>query len=138
MANYECKWRSNYFRVRDNDKFTEWCSHFDVEHQFNPESGLHMLMQDRYGGDGFPSFIRPDDPDSEDEDIDFIDELSTRIAEDEVCILMEAGWEKMRYISGFSIAIKGGDEPEIIQIGLRDIYERVETEWGLKATEAEY
>ena len=42
MANYECKCRSNYFKVKDLNAFEDWCSGIGLE-VFRDEEDLDVV-----------------------------------------------------------------------------------------------
>ena len=71
----------------------------------------------------------------QDEERDLIIELSGHLADGWVAILMEAGAEKLRYVSGFAIAVNNRGAIETVH--LSDIYEKAQ--WlGGHLTPAEY
>jgi hypothetical protein len=135
MANYYATARSNYFAVKDEEAFKEWASK------------RHLEVWD--DGEEPPVFaISPDDPDSgswelnfdleTDEEIDVLQELSEHLDPNYVAILMEAGAEKKRYVSGFAFAVS--PKGQVLRIALSDIYDLAQKQFGLgmKVTPAEY
>jgi hypothetical protein len=134
MANYIGACRSNYFRVKDVNKFREAVGVFDVElierdgligFLSNDDSGMPHVYEDVLGND-------LDDPRNIDEVI--VDHLD----ENEVCVIVEAGSEKLRYVRGWAMAIHSSGERVNINIG--DIYKLAQEEFGGDAniTEAVY
>jgi hypothetical protein len=131
MANWYGTCRSNYFAVKDVDAFNEFC----VEHQARPiekEGLVGFVSEDEYGS--IPN--RYDEED--DEFIPITAKIHEHLAEGHVCVIMEAGAEKARYVTGIAIAIAWTGERTEIDIG--DIYKQAQDEFGGDAeiTEAVY
>ena len=132
MANYYSSARTNYFRVKDVDAFNAWVKEFednDGVEVVSKEDTFGFLFD---GESGVPNsrFVNGDY-----EPLDFMDELSEHLADDEVAILHEAGAEKLRYINGFAIAIN--NKAERRTISLDDIYVHAK-ELGKNVTLAQY
>lgn len=131
MANYESTCRTNYFKVKDIQKFREW---------FNSLCGEGMELCDDHDGEfcilcdnGWPNF-KGDDYDN---DIDFVDELRKHLQKGQVAVLMEAGHEKHRYCTGRAIAITPGRK--WIAVDINDIYQIAKKRFGIKdISDAEY
>jgi hypothetical protein len=83
---------------------------------------------------GLPQYIEDDKGNVKEFD-DFIDELAEHLADGWVAIMKEIGSEKLRYITGFSIAINNKKEKKIIN--LDEIYKESE-ELGSYITECYY
>ena len=115
MANYYGNTRSNYFRVKNVAAFTEAMEAMEVEvwtRQDTDQVGITCL-----GDSGaWPSY----DGETE-EEIDFSGIISEHIKEKEVCILMEVGNEKLRYLFGCAEAITS--EGIVKRVSLADIYQ---------------
>ena len=140
MANYYATARSNYFAVKNEKAFREWADGL----------GLTILEQQEINSDGIPRFgISPgDDGDSggwptstsdaetgDCEDIDVADQLAAHLADDEVAVLLEAGSEKLRYVTGTAVAVNHKGEHVILTI--ESIYESARA-LGTNITRAEY
>ena len=69
-------------------------------------------------------------------EIDFHCELSEHLAEDAVAILMEVGYERIRYVIGFAVAVNS--DGDVLAISTDDIYSKVAEEWNLHPERAEY
>ncbi len=130
MADYISTGRSNYFRVKDIDAFKALCRLWSVDFidkkpvcGCKPEDILVGLL----ANSGFSLYRSADDPENEDNmleyDFDaFLQELAAHLMEEEVAVMMESGYEGMRYVSGFAIAVNSKGEKESIYI--EDIYEK--------------
>jgi hypothetical protein len=132
MANYCATARSNYFRVKDDTASEGWCNGLHLEFAKNQEREYAILgIQDE---GGWPSSRV--DPESHDVvEIEFEQELAGHLADDYVAVLMEAGHEASRYVTGRAIAIN--TKGEIKSIHLDQIYELAK-EMGKIVTEAAY
>ena len=131
MANWYGTSRSNYFKVENEEAFREWAERRDLEVLENP-SGLFGVAPSSMSEDGsWPSY----DCD-EDCEIDFQTELIEHLAEGQVAIIMTIGAEKLRYLTGYSVALAW--DGRRISVDIADIYDKVEVEFGLQPTAAEY
>ena len=142
MANYYCTSRSNYFEVKNPQAFYHWAKNRGLKcwHKEDDEEGRVLYavapaeLDDRSTDDGsWPGFDW-----ATGKEFDLFEELSQHLADDWVAVFMQAGAEKMRYVSGFATAIDS--KGERIDIALHDIYQRAEEEFGAQAniTPAEY
>ena len=107
MANYCCAIRTNYFRVKDEEKFRELMSRV-----YGSEDEISLfeevLDNQRFFGFGLYGSIaglcnenEDEDEDVDDDDYDaFIDALQRCVADDDAIIILESGNEKLRYIIG--------------------------------------
>ena len=131
MANWYGTSRSNYFKVENEEAFREWAERRDLEVLENP-SGLFGVAPSSMSEDGsWPSY----DCD-EDCEIDFQAELIEHLAEGQVAIIMTIGAEKLRYLTGYSVALAW--DGRRISVDIADIYDKVEVEFGLQPTAAGY
>lgn len=69
-------------------------------------------------------------------DIDFDEIVANHLVDGEVAVLMSAGHEKARYVSGYATAIR--NDCEHVSIVLSDIYELAAEKLGKLPTEATY
>jgi len=132
MANYYSSARTNYFRIKDVDAFNAWVKEFednDGVEVVSKEDTFAILFD---GESGVPNSRKVD---GDYEPLDFMDELSVHLADDEVAILHESGAEKLRYINGFAIAVN--NKAERRTISLDDIYVHAK-ELGKNVTLAQY
>lgn len=57
----------------------------------------------------------------------------------EIVVCLEAGAEKLRYITGDAVAFRVGFSGfERLNVSLKDIYDLAERQWGMRPNEAEY
>lgn len=118
MANYYGSARSNYFRVKDLAALKEWCAKYKIQvHEDEGRAGYVALLPGDYTDDGtFPSY----DHDTE-EDFRIEEKIQEFLAEGSVAVFMEAGAEKLRYITGHAIAVNS--KGQMLTLTLNDIYE---------------
>jgi hypothetical protein len=147
MSDWNGMARSNYFRVKDKEEFAAWIKSL----------GLNLIEKDdRVGfyadeGPGLPSSIVYDEDDMtpdeflaweakgkpEDEDVDVLKALAGFLAPNSCAVVVEAGSQKARYVSGWSAAVT--DAGVIANIHIADIYKQVEAHNPeLDCTVAEY
>ena len=128
MANYNCTIRTNYFHVKDNEKFEEFMTHVygeDLEVFHSADSNGNKV----YGFGGYGGiagyFNKEEDYEDDDEAWDnaydnFINGLVTHVTEDDAILIFESGNEKLRYVVG-SVAVitsKGYEYRDIRDVGM--------------------
>jgi len=140
MANYYGSARSNYFKVTDIEKFREAVEKFDVSivsrddnkdsKDLDSDTEIALLSNDEGGWNWYDS--------DEDDYVYAVDVIAPFLATGYVCILMEAGAEKLRYISGSALAFN--NKRVEVGISLSDIYKLAEEKFEVGAiiTEATY
>ena len=109
MANYNCAIRTNYFRVKDADKFKAFMSEVygsedEIEVFEKPDkNGVTRYGFVCYGGIcGVCSM----NEDCEDSSYDlFVEGLQQYVADDDAIILFESGNEKLRSLIGSAVVI---------------------------------
>lgn len=102
MANYCGVTRTNYFRVKDEEKYKELFSHLrgdEDDVQDFTETDEENVVWHGFGTYGCLEYVPDEDEEPADFD-DFLKELQKVVAEDDAVIIMEAGHEKMRYVCG--------------------------------------
>jgi hypothetical protein len=131
MANYESRFRTNYFRVKSEDAFCKWAYDIGADYSSLKIDGGVGWVLTRQGS-------VPDFSESREEEIDFASELSEHLVEGEVAIYMEVGYEKLRYLSGVAVAVAW--DGRVTYVDLNEIYERAREEFGMTApiNRAEY
>ena len=135
MANYQETTRSSYFRVKDKDALRAFLDRFGgaVVAVEDDKDRVGFLAQE-----GLPSAYMPDTAGNEGEDVDFVSELAGHLADHEVMIVMGTGYENMRDLVGYAIAINNKKERR--EIDLAQIYELAKqlTKRAKRITRAEY
>ncbi len=136
MANWLGSARTNYFRVRDVDAFKAWAQAAPLV-VFEEGGRFGVYSEDEYGG--WPSIVFDDDATDAHRDFDIAHELAQHVAEGEIVVCLEAGAEKLRYITGSAIAFKAtADAADKISLTLDDIYGLAASKWGHEPSKAEY
>lgn len=103
MANYNAVSRTNYFRVTDEEKYTNLfnnlVSEWDIEDFTEVKDGITYH--------GFGSYCPIDYLDENEEyDFDlFLTELQKILPEDEAFMYFEVGYEKLRYLVGYTYVV---------------------------------
>ena len=131
MANWYGTSRSNYFNVKDEGAFREWAERRDLEIFTNLVGQLAVAPSSMSEDGSWPSYDY-----DEDFEIDFQAELIEHLAEGQVAILMTIGAEKLRYLTGYAVALAW--DGRRISVDIADIYDKVETEFGVAPNIAEY
>lgn len=134
MANYSGAARSNYFRVKDDSAFEEAMASLPESATSQDDEGRFMVMSTCPDTGGWVTLME-DEKTGEDIEVDLAAIISEHLADDEVAVLMEAGHEKLRYISGYAQAINARGERRTVS--LADIYD-LARELGPNVTEATY
>lgn len=140
MANYMSSCRSNYFKIGRPKEFMDWVSKLpDVvwEAKVSPDSPndmYGMIYVSNPDGAGWPTWFYDDEDDEQ--ELDFFYEVSQFLAPGEVAVFQEVGAEKLRYLFGQSIAVN--DKGEILTVSINDIFEKVNSEWGVSPTDCSY
>ena len=119
--NYHATFRTNYFRVTDEDKLRDIVSRLHCDNSaklFEEKNGVFG-----FGGDGSLSGLTPPEGNENDEpSIDqLVCELQEILPEDEAVIIMEAGHEGLRYVVGSVMVITRDnyDYAEIKDVGIK-------------------
>lgn len=134
MANWYGSARSNHFKVKDLEAFKKALSHVEISVHYNEENDTCvMLSEEEYGA--FPSsYYSEEEEDSIDFDIASV--VAPHLLDDQICVLVEVGAEKLRYLSGYAFAFDSTGE--MISVSLDDIYAKAEERFGIKPTHASY
>ena len=113
MANYCCTIRTNYFHVKDEEKFRKLMERaYGCEDSIDlweekDEEGKIVFGFGCYGGiAGIRNALEDENEDVDETGYDeFIDGLQECVAEDDAIIVMESGNEKLRYLVGSAAVI---------------------------------
>lgn len=131
--------RSNYFLVKDADAFRVWADEvglFVSDRLDHQRTRRYAVLADE--GAGWPSVVPTSDRNGW-RDFDLVTELAAHVVPGEIVVCVEAGAEKLRYITGEAVAFRvafGGVEK--LRLTLKDIYDLAEQQWGTRPNEAEY
>jgi len=139
MANYYEQSRSSYFKVKDKAAFQafldRFCGAVEMIEDEKDKNRVGFLAPE-----GIPSEWGVADADGMEEsvEVDFVGELAGHLADHEVLIIVGNGYEKMRYLTGFAVAINNKGERR--QVTVEDIYELAKqlTKRPKRITRAEY
>jgi hypothetical protein len=109
--------RSNYFRVKDEAAFREWAMSLNIGiFQNDQDAAMFALHPGEHRNDGsWPNYNY-----EEREEIHFINQLSAHLATGQIAVLMTAGAENMRYVTGDAVAVN--PQGQVVSISLNDIY----------------
>lgn len=124
--------RSNAFRVKDPQAFAEWAATFGL--QFSTEKADDgQLFHIIFGSDDdgcFPQWRIDLDTDQESDDsVDLPAELAPHLQDGEIAILMSAGAEGQRYVSGYATAVHSNGRTT--SLVLADIYKQAANEFSV-------
>lgn len=141
MANYYGQARTNYFAVKDAEKFLAELEGWEVEviTQKQADGTLFYGFMDRDGNGGGLSWTRYyEDADGEyqEDERDWMTWLATHLEDGHVAVLMEIGSEKYRYLSGISWAVN--NKGEVVRLSLDDIYDLAVEKLGEHVKTATY
>ena len=124
MANYYSQGRTNYFLVKDGESF-------ETEIQKLGEGvgrPIHLIKDDRgyclLFEEGIPTYFYNEET-GEESDVDMEYVIREHLADGSVCVMMETGAEKLRYLSGWSIAFNNKGDTKVID--LNHIYDGLES-----------
>jgi len=139
MANYYGQTRTNYFPVKDAEKFVAEVADWQVEvitQKQEDGTEWYGLMDSDSNGGGLSWTRYADDEGEEDEERDWVTWLGTHVADGHVAVLMEVGSEKYRYFQGVTWAVNS--KGESLRISLDDIYNLATEKLGGSVTTATY
>jgi hypothetical protein len=135
MANWYGAARSNYFRVKDRAAFEAAMAAIEIDVWEKSDDGRRVAICSRGDDGGWPTYTC-DEETNEDIEIDLPQMLVPHLEDGEIAVLMCAGAEKLRYISGHANAVHS--DGRIINLCLHDIYDRAQAEFGVRPTDASY
>lgn len=121
MANWEGVARTNYFTPLDLGKLEALAQQASfVVYPSIVASAPKVALGSTEGG--WPSMIYDEEKDEE-RDFSFEKDIMPLVAEGEVVILQEAGYEGQRYVTGNAVAFqRQGDLVRSVQVNIDDIY----------------
>lgn len=136
MANYYGQARTNYFLVKDADAFKAEMANYAVtviEQKIGEETGYGILDED--GDGGGLQWSQFNEETEKYDDLVWETIIGNHLRDGEVCVLMETGAEKYRYLNGWAIAFNNKGETR--RVDITDIYDLAK-ELGTGVTQAEY
>ena len=106
MANYVSLTKSNIFRITDKEKFTDIINNLESDgiiefHEHDGDKEGEIKVQ--FMVDGTPFGYETENGDFE--LIPVIEDIQTLLPDDEVCVIIESGHEKLRYVDGSVLVI---------------------------------
>jgi hypothetical protein len=137
MANYYATSRTNYVEVTDAEAFKKMAECNSL--QVLTDGDKFGLAPNDFSGDGcWPSeFTQTQCTDDEDNvlepvEFDFRKHVMPLVKEGQVLVVMQAGAEKLRYISGSATAfVRRGDDVSAVHLSLYDIYAKAAEVFGI-------
>lgn len=139
MANWQGSARSNYFAVKDEAAFREWATKRELTVATNRDhKDLFALLANGTDDGGWPTsaYVEPNEDNDPDGYVEFdiVQEVAdSHLADGHVAVFLEVGAEKLRYVTGFAVAINNKGERKELTLG--SIYD-LATPLGDKITEA--
>jgi hypothetical protein len=131
MANWVGVSRTNYFVVKDPDSFVEDMAMFHVEVISRDDGRFALIAATDDGGWNSVDWRKgPDACEDEANDCWFPEIVAEYLADGEVAVLQTIGAEKMRYLSGYAVAIR--NDKKYVQVSIDDIYKLAEKELGVE------
>jgi hypothetical protein len=117
MANYYATTRSNYVEIKKGHeeafKDNAQKAGFTVsEHKDKQRTYCLLVDQDDYGG--IPQFYT--DEDCNETEIDWKKDFADHLVDGEVLHIMEAGAEKLRYVTGIAMFIRSNGKVDYVSI----------------------
>ena len=110
MANYECTVRTNYFHVKDEEAFRKLMegivSEYGIElFEKNDPEGEKLFGFGSYGSlYGICKDSEEDDDEYDEEEV-LYQKLQSCVAKDDAVIILTAGNENLRYVTGDAVCI---------------------------------
>jgi len=136
MANYYASARTNMFAVKNPDAFIEAIAPImngnDGELWDEMHNGVRLFGLG-FTDAGFVSGYVDDD--GEFQEVDLVELIASHLQDDWVCIMMETGAEKLRYLNGYSVCFNNKNEMHTID--LNGIYS-LAANLGVNCTSCEY
>lgn len=136
MSSWNGTSRSNIVLLKDEAALKHWKETLEntgMTLHITPEHPLCVWLEGDDDNGAFESTYISDE--GEDVEIDY-GELATHMADGQVWVLMSAGAEKLRYVTGWTQAYNSKGEQ--LSLRLSQIYELAKKEWGIDPTPAEY
>lgn len=120
MANYVAMTRSNYFQVKDRGAFEGFCEQFELE-LISSGDKLGFLVASECGEMPIDQWDKTQEMYVE---VDFLGLLAEHLADGQVAVVMEIGWENIRYLTGKALAVNFQGQQR--EIALAEIYQQAQ------------
>lgn len=133
MSNWQGTARSNYVRIKDMTALLLALEGWDIRTESDLEGRVAFFSLDGDTG-GWPCRYNEETEDYD--SFDAVEQICPHMAEGEILVMMEAGAEKWRYITGQAIAYN--HQGEYVSVELSDIYARARVRFGGNPTKARY
>jgi hypothetical protein len=127
MANWYGAARSNYIKIKDINGLEEALEPFDINISKDRDGEFVCLLSGDSSDGAWPSYSEDDE--GNELEFNFITHVVPYMAPDQVLIVMEAGAEKLRYITGYAEAYHS--DGRMVGLSLHDIYALAEKEFGV-------
>lgn len=140
MANYYAYSRSSYFKVKDLEEYKEFCNKWNltlISEEDEEGDVLYGFLVETDDG-AIPSYYYDEETDEYIDDYEdlFLKDLSKQLAPDWIAIYQEIGYEKLRYLVGYSVMVDS--EGNFESIGIDDIYKLARSKKDKKHTKCQY
>lgn len=137
MSNWVGTSRTNYFHVKDAEKFLADMDGFDIRvvHMREGDECFAIIAETDNGE--WPSYdFRTAGEDDYPPEAWFPEIVAEYLADNEVAVFQTVGAEKSRYVTGYAVAIN--NKGEVVQVTLDDIYEVAKEKFGVAPSLAQY
>lgn len=126
MANWYGSSRTNYFQVKDPDAFKAEMAKHEVDVWQSTTRGTDWFGLGAQTEDGsWPSVLDADD----DPVAEFWEVVAPHLADGQVAVLQTIGAEKLRYLTGYAIAVTNAAAPVFVSID--DVYMQAYAKFGV-------
>jgi hypothetical protein len=123
MSSWSGTARSNYVGVKDTEAFKAWGATRDLT-LIEKDGKFAIISNSEYG---WPSFSNEDD-----HEIDISSEFCQHLSDGEIVVMIEAGAEGARYLTGIAEAVHS--DGRSVRVTLDDIYMKAAIEFGVPLT----
>jgi hypothetical protein len=134
MANWYGAARSNYVKIKDLNSLKKALEPFDIKISGEVGSDLVCLLCGDSSDGAWPSYSEDDE--GNELEFNFAEYVVPYMAPDQVLVVMEAGAEKLRYITGYAEAYHS--DGRMVKVSLYDIYALAEKEFGVSRGDISY
>ena len=138
MANFYGSCRSYYFSVKNMERFKEEVAHSGLDLILNHSAPALVGVTSTNDSGTWPSELEVEDKNGDCDYIDFdvVEFIQGHLADNSICVLMECGAEKLRYLVGTAMAFTNNEI--VSHVNMADVYSDIESACDLPYTKAEY